>query len=90
MRNNDNITQLAKRKLIFASVTADVVQTTGQYDRCKIEQRARELLFDILNTRSIFINLMCQLSVTVIEFQQTLYFMSMQQTKSMQRWIISH
>ena len=54
MCNNDDITQLAKRKLIYASVTTDAVQTTGQYDSYKIEQRARELLCDIVNTRIIF------------------------------------
>ena len=55
MNNNDNITQLAKRQLIFASTTAHAVQTTGQYDICKIEQRARELLCDIVNNRIPFL-----------------------------------
>ena len=64
MGNNDNITQLAKRKLIFASVTANVVQATGQYDSYKIEQRARELLCDIINTKSIFY----QSSVSIITY----------------------
>ena len=62
MCNNDGITQLAKRKLIFASVTTDAIQTMGQYDSCKIEQRARELLYDIVNTIIIFY----QSSVSII------------------------
>ena len=51
MCNNDSITELAKKKLIFASATTHAVQIAGQYDSCKIEQRARELLCDIVNTR---------------------------------------
>ena len=62
MCNNDNIKQLAKRKLIFASATTHAVQTIGQYDSCKIEQRATRLLCDIVNTKSIFY----QSSVSII------------------------
>ena len=62
MCNNDSITQLAKMQLIFAAATTHVVQIAGQYDSCKIEQRARDLLCDILNTKSIFY----QSSVSII------------------------
>ena len=62
MCNNDSITQLSKGQLIFASARAHVVQKVGQYDSCKIEQRPREFLCGIANTRSIFY----QSSVSII------------------------